>query len=199
MPKYVSYMGSKSLRLRPGLQGQVLPLVLPSPLPPLHLTRSSKEKWHPSYRNVVGPGSAGWGRLGNRERQRGSFLVGSSLIKPRTTIKALWLSWGWNPSNQQACSTSPGHSNCGRSAEQSTTSPHKETEPTAKGQHLAIQRRKIRIRLRLLKYPIFFTFTFGQFFHIKILLHHYTSRSWIKWVIESFCQPIHSKPLIHLE
>jgi len=47
--------------------------------------------------------------------------VGSSLIKPRTTIKGLWLSWGWNPSNQQACSTSPGHSNCGRSAEQSNT------------------------------------------------------------------------------
>lgn len=103
------------------LQVQVLPLVLPSPLPPLHLTSSSKERWHPSYRNVVGPGTAGRGRLGNRERQRGSFLVGSSLIKPRTTIKALWLSWGWNPSNQQACSTSHGHSNCGRSAAQRTT------------------------------------------------------------------------------
>ncbi len=118
-----SYMGSKSLTWwhNPGLQVQVLPLFPPSSLPPLHLTSSSKERWHPSYRNVVGPGSAGWGWLGNRERQRDSFLVGSSLITPGTTTKALWLSWGWNPSNQQACFTSPGHPNGGRSVVQITT------------------------------------------------------------------------------
>lgn len=123
VPKYESYMGLTSLRWwnNPGLHVQVLPLGPPSPLPPLHLTSSSKERWHPSYRNVVGHGLAGWGQLGNTERERGSFLVGSSLIKPGTTTKALWLSWGWNPINQQACSTSPGHPNCGGAP----PSPHK--------------------------------------------------------------------------
>lgn len=150
-------MGSKSLRWwhNPGLQVQVLPLVLPSPLPPLHLTSSSKEKWHPSYRNVVSPGSAGWGRLGNRERQRGSFLVGSSLIKPRTTIKGLWLSWGWNPAISKHAPLPLVILTVAGLQSRAPPIPHKETEPTAKGQHLAVQWLKIRIRLRLLKYPIF--------------------------------------------